>query len=285
MPIDSPPDRPLAARDPRPRRHVLWVGRCGGLELTLARDAVAGIPGCTVRRLDAEWDDDAGPHPTCIVLVHERGGEWSPERALALSRRFPLVPIVAVAGSLADGRRRSGPFLAGIEEIAWHDLAGRLGAWFGDVETGIAGSIGLPPTARREDRILDAIRVSRPTEPPTRTPVSVVARDRTDLEGLVDLVRACGHVVEESALGRPAIDTLARVLVWDVRSIRPADLEWLRILAANRPGVAVVVLDSFPRGDSSAEALAAGAAAVLGRPVGLEVLAGTLASLAAARSA
>ena len=41
-------------------------------------------------------------------------------------------------------------------------------------------------------------------------------------------------------------------------------------------GLFIVLLDSFPRGDTVAAALRAGAAAVLGRPVCLEAVAGTL---------
>jgi DNA-binding NarL/FixJ family response regulator len=68
-------------------------------------------------------------------------------------------------------------------------------------------------------------------------------------------------------------------VVWDACRLESADLEWLRLLVANRPGVAVVILDSFPRGDSCRAALQAGAAAVLGRPVSLEALVGTLRGL------
>ena len=73
-------------------------------------------------------------------------------------------------------------------------------------------------------------------------------------------------------------------MVWDAGRLDGADLEWLRLLVANRPSVAVVVLDSFPRGDSGRAVLRAGGAALLGRPVALEVLAGTLRGLAAATS-
>jgi ActR/RegA family two-component response regulator len=59
---------------------------------------------------------------------------------------------------------------------------------------------------------------------------------------------------------------------------RPTDTDfaWLGILAANRPGLGIVLLDSFPRGNTARAAVRAGAAAVLGRPVGLEALVGTL---------
>lgn len=274
MEHDPPRDHP---------RHVLWLGGAGLLELDAARASLAAIPGCIVTLRDG-LGDPLPATPDCVVLAHDRAGEWTIERVLDVTRRLPLVPVVAVSGSLADGRRRSGPSLPGVEEIAWHDLAGRLGAWFADLDRGSAGSIGLPPTARREDRIL-AGHDARAPAPAASPAVAVVARDRLDLEGLVALVRACGHQVGSTAVGRPAIDIPEPILVWDLRGLSADDLEWLRLLSSNRRGLATVLLDSFPRGDSSAAALAAGAAAVLGRPTSREVLAGTLLRLSADRSA
>ena len=97
-----------------------------------------------------------------------------------------------------------------------------------------------------------------------------------DLEGLCDLLTVAGHRVVKRQVGRPHLDEAAGTLVWDVCDLAAADLEWLRLLAANRPGLFIVLLDSFPRGDTVASALRAGAAAVLGRPVCLEAVAGTL---------
>ena len=59
-------------------------------------------------------------------------------------------------------------------------------------------------------------------------------------------------------------------------AIGPDDLAWLRMLTANGPHTRVVLLESFPRGDAAEAALRAGAGAVLGRPLGLEALEGTL---------
>ena len=68
------------------------------------------------------------------------------------------------------------------------------------------------------------------------------------------------------------------MLVWDAGGLGPAHLAWLRLLAANRPHLATVVIDSFPHADTVTAALQAGARAVLGRPVSPESLAGALAS-------
>ena len=48
------------------------------------------------------------------------------------------------------------------------------------------------------------------------------------------------------------------------------------MFTAHRPGLPVIVVESFPRGDTVLAALRAGATAVLGRPLSLEALAGTL---------
>ena len=107
----------------------------------------------------------------------------------------------------------------------------------------------------------------------------MAARSPLDLDGLVDLLAAAGHPIGERTLLRPQLSPPDRLVVWDAGRFDNADLEWLRLLVANRPGVAVVILDSFPRGDVARGALRAGASAILGRPVGLEVLAGTLRGL------
>ena len=76
--------------------------------------------------------------------------------------------------------------------------------------------------------------------------------------------------------GRPTLDEPADILVWDVSELSAADLTWLAMLTANRPDLAVVLLDSFPRGDSTLAVLRAGARAVISRPMSLETLAGML---------
>lgn len=122
-----------------------------------------------------------------------------------------------------------------------------------------------------------AVRIREwPTPQRSRPSISVAAARTGEVECLVDLLSVAGTQVVRRTCGRPALDEPADVLVWDVSALAPAHLAWLQILSANRPGLRVVLLDSFPRGDSTTAALRAGAAAVLARPVSLEALAGTL---------
>lgn len=257
----------------RPAPRIAWLGESAVDELALARVQAEGI--AAVADAHGPWH---GPPPTLVVLATHRPAHWTLAEAVAISRRWPLAPLVAVTTSLADGRRRSGPSLPGVEEVPWHDFAGRLAWWLVELAAGRAGSLGLPSTARREERHADSAArvravVAAAGGPPT---VSVAAGCRTALEGTADLVAAAGFTVVGRTRGRPRLEDRADVVVWDSAAWAGTDLAWLAMLAANRPGLGIVLLDSFPRGDSTRAALRAGAAAVLGRPAALEPLAGTL---------
>ncbi len=217
-------------------------------------------------------------HPQVAVLAAHRPAAWTLSTAAAVSRRWPLTPLVAVVSSLADGRRRSGPWLPGVEEVVWHDLPGRLTWWLAELAAGRPGTLGLPTTARREDRITETAGHVRAVvaacgQPPA---VAVAAACRTALEGVADLLNAAGFRVTSRVRGRPRLDDDADLLVWDAGRLTETDRAWLEMLAAHRPGLGIVLLDSFPRGDTVRATLRAGATAVLGRPVGLEALVGTL---------
>ncbi len=284
-----------------PRRRVLWIGSTAGLELGLARAAVGAQADVTdAVSLQAAVKlvgtaDAPDITPVLAILASDRPGRFAVTDVLGLSRAWPLMPIVSVAASLVDGRRRSGPQLPGIEEVPWHDLPGRCGWWLAAFESGLPSSLGLPAATRREERLLDSLTglrrrgataegsLSMVHLPPVE--VSVAASHSDDLDGLCDLLTLAGHPVVNRQLGRPRLDETATALVWDVRDLGARDIEWLRLLAANRPRLFIVILDGFPRGDTVLAAVRAGAAAILGRPVSLEALAGTLLSARAAQTA
>ncbi len=182
------------------------------------------------------------------------------------------MPIVSVASSLVEGRRRSGPPLAGIEEVPWYDLPGRVETWFTGWDSGRAGTLATPAAIRRDERLL-GITAACPGKPLT---VSVVASTPMDADGLAALVPFAGGLVGTTRCGRPPLDEPADVLVWDVGSLTADALGWLGILAANRLQVSIILVESFPRGDSVRAALEAGAKAVLGKPLSVEALMGTL---------
>ncbi|MFM8893209.1 MAG: hypothetical protein ACKOTB_16605, partial [Planctomycetia bacterium] len=109
--------------------------------------------------------------------------------------------------------------------------------------------------------------------------VAVAAARPDDLEPLCDMLTSLGHRVATRHVGRPRPGDAAPHVLWDVRDLGRDEVEWLRRLVANRPGLFVVLLESFPRGDAVQAALRAGAAAVLGKPVSLDAVAGPLLGL------
>ncbi|NCA12447.1 hypothetical protein EBR56_11735, partial [bacterium] len=109
-----------------------WLGPTAGAELAVVRAAVEGqcelAEHATVAGAIAEAGV-AGRWPDLVLLAADRPGRWPPEAVATVVRQWPLATVVGVATSLGEGRRRSGPALTGIEEVAWHDLPGRLECW------------------------------------------------------------------------------------------------------------------------------------------------------------
>lgn len=263
---------------------VLWVGPTVGPELSLARQW-AGELAVVIEAVTPDAAVTAPPpaladrSPAVVLLACAGPGSWTLSDAVRLSRRWPLSPVISVGTTLLEGRRRSGPPLPGVDEIAWYELPGRLAWWFADLAAGVAGTLGMPATARREERFAEAAaRVASATA--VRPIASIAAFRQVDLESLTDLVAAAGCTPGRCTVGRPPVEDEADLVFWDVASLSHEHIMWLSMLKANRPGLRVVVFDSFPRGDSAQAALGAGAAAVLGRPASLEAVAGTILRLA-----
>ena len=262
------------------RARGFWIGPTVGEELAFVRSSLADqlelVEHATVEDACARETSEGRP-PDLVLLAVDRPGRWSPAALVAVARRWPLAAIVGVATSLGEGRRRSGPTIAGIEEVAWHDLPGRLECWLAARAAGGPGALGVPATARREERLLETLDAVVGLDRAGRDAAVWIAGGRgSDLEGLSDLLALAGRRVAGRTRGRPPLDIGAPLLVWDVVAISQDDLAWLRMVAANRPEKGVLLLESFPRGDAVEAALRAGAGAVLGRPLVLEALEGTL---------
>lgn len=263
------------------RRCILWIGDAATTELAIAHRGLAAI----ADMIDIATPAGAvglasmgpGSSPAFAVLAADRPGRYTQADAVLVSRAWPLVPLVSVATSLGEGRRRSGPALPGVEEIPWHDLASRGAWWLATLSVGGTSPLGTPTTARREERVVDVVAGCRVELPHAPAIGGAVAADGEDsVEGLAGLLAQAGYRVTARFTGRPPVDLAADVLVWDVGDLAGERIEWLRLLAANRPGLGIVVVDGFPRGDGVIEALAAGATAVIGRPIVLEAVLGAV---------
>jgi len=261
---------------------ALWIGPTQATgELALARAWIAGraevvdahSPAAAVADPPESIRDRS---PAVILLASSAATTWSVLECATVSRRWPLAPLVSVAATLVEGRRRSGPALPGIEEVAWNELPGRLAWWLCDRAAGAAGTLGMPATARREERLLEASRRIAEMRPQRSARVEVAAGRALDVDALTDLVVAAGHTVVGRRVGRPPIDHAADAVVWDAGHVETPHITWAGLLAANRPGGVIVLLDSFPRSETAAAAIRVGATAVLSRPASLESLSGIL---------
>lgn len=261
---------------------ALWIGPADATgELALARAWIAGraevvdavSPAAAVANPPESIRDRS---PAVILLASAAATTWNVLESATVSRRWPLAPLVSVAATLVEGRRRSGPALPGVEEVAWNELPGRLAWWLSDRAAGAAGTLGMPATARREERLLEASRRIAEMRPRRSARVEVAASRPIDVEALTDLVTAAGHTVVGRRVGRPPIDHAADAVVWDAGDVETPQITWTGLLAANRPGGVIVLLDSFPRSETAAAAIRMGATAVLSRPASLESLSGIL---------
>jgi hypothetical protein len=261
---------------------VLWIGPAdSSSELALARAWItdraemvdAASPALAVANPPPALRDRS---PAAILLGSSAAISWGVRDCVMVSRRWPLAPLVSVATTLVEGRRRSGPPLPGVEEVAWNELPGRLAWWLCDRAIGAPGTLGMPATARREERLLEASRRVAEMRPRRAARVEVAATRAIDVESVADLVAAAGHAVVGRRVGKPPIDHDADAVVWDAGNLEAPHITWTGLLAANRPRTAIVLLDSFPRSETAAAATSAGASAVLSRPASLESLAGIL---------
>lgn len=263
-----------------PPQSLLWIGNSRAtLEFQLAAAETAALVPMrqapnVATAISLSAGDDATP-PTFVCLAEPRPGLIGAADVLAVSRRWPLARIISIVSCLADGQRRSGPPLPGVIPIAWHDFPARLRCWLAELAAGRPGSLGLPMTARRDERWQQPSRPTTAGSP--RRPHVTVAGDTKAAAGAVgDLVRVAGGEVVEQIVGRPPIATAADCIVWDRGDRLDGDCGWLQLLAGQRPDRLIVLLCSFPRGDTVAAARAAGATAVLGRPADREAIAGLL---------
>jgi DNA-binding NarL/FixJ family response regulator len=209
--------------------------------------------------------------PDLIVVAQAFPGEFSAASIERLLRLAPLARVVGLLGSWCEGETRTGkPWPAAIR-VYWHQWLPRADEELRRLGSGQTSSWSLPITASEEERLLAT--ADQPWEK-RQGRVAIRSPWAETYAWLADACRLRGYtplrLSAAAAEGAPI--AAADALVFDGTDCAGRELTELSRLAATvRPAPVVVLLD-FPRVEDRDRALAAGAAAVLGKPLLLEDL-------------
>jgi hypothetical protein len=236
------------------------VGRLQSLsELTTASDIATAA---------AELECADGP-PDLLVVAQVRPGEVSEQEINGLRRLVPLVPCVALLGSLCEGETRSGSPWPGVVRVYWRQWPQRIGPEMAALRAGRSSAWSLPATASDEERLLCSI------SPPLaqRRGLAAIAARRFELAGwLASACRSQGLATLRTSPEAPVAATGVEMVFWDAGLASLTDFSELVRLQAAYPGAGVVALADFARIEDEERLLGAGVAAVLSKPVMLAEL-------------
>lgn len=204
-----------------------------------------------------------------IVVAQSYPGQFSAPEIDRLRRLAPLARILGLLGAWCEGETRTGKPWAASIRVYWHQWPARWRQELARLERGECPGWGLPLTAAEEERLLAAADEKRPRREGL---VVIHARSFDAAQWLAAALEHRGyrtvwlrpHRMEEV----PGVTAAA----FDGTDARDADLADLRRLAANLYGAPIVALLDFPRLEDQQAMLAAGASAVLAKPVALDDL-------------
>lgn len=198
--------------------------------------------------------------PEVIVLAQSCPGEFSETDVERLRRLAPLARILGLLGSWCEGEMRSGKPLPGVVRIYWHQWAARWHRELDRLCSGRSPTWGLPPTASEDDRLLLAADQPWPIRDGL---IVVVARLPHLAECLAAACQATGYSTVSLHPSWEARVTGAVAALFDVTDGLDDLARWTKVFAP----LPIIALLDFPRIENHAQALAAGAAAVLSKPL------------------
>jgi len=250
------------------RLPILRVGSFESAEfapIAAAVDAVCASQHAATVQVASRLLAGAARSPAAIVLAWPCPGSYCASDLAALRKGAPLARQFAVLGSWCEGEPRGGETVAGVIRTVWHQW---LPTWLEEFRGG-ARTLrvwGLPETAGGEERLL--ARSSRPRVSRSGL-VVILSRRRETAELLGQACRQRGYATvwlqdptEMSRVGNP------QWILWDGDARRLDELDVL----GRATSIPIVALLDFPRPEDVARAAAAGAVAVLGRPLRWECL-------------
>jgi CheY-like chemotaxis protein len=202
--------------------------------------------------------------PEWIVVAQAYPGQFSREAVDRLRHLAPLARVLGLLGSWCEGEMRTGePWPAAIR-VYWHQWLPRVEQELTRLRRGDCATWALPITAGEEERFL--LLADQPLE--KREGLIAVWAPQFDVQSW--LTAACsrrGYSTVWLRPHRPARVEDVTAAIFDGNECRGEEIESLRELAETVGPVPIVALLDFPRVEDRNRALAAGAAAVLSKPL------------------
>jgi hypothetical protein len=207
--------------------------------------------------------------PDLIVVAQAFPGQFSQHHVDRLRRSAPLARVLGLLGSWCEGEIRTGKPWPGAIRIYWHQWPARCDRELGRIRRGEPSVWGLPATATEEERLLHGADSPAPKR---QGLIAIYARRPEMQDWLSDAFRSRGWSTVWLRPPYPARVEGATAAVFDGSDCRGEELRQLEYLAATLRQVPTIALLDFPRIEDRDRALAAGAAAVVSKPLDLEDL-------------
>ncbi|MBN2579419.1 MAG: response regulator transcription factor [Pirellulales bacterium] len=206
--------------------------------------------------------------PELIVVAQSYPGQYPTEMLERLRGTAPLCRILALLGSWCEGELRSGQPWPSVVRLYWHQWSARAERELTRLARGECPSWGLPVTATDEERLQTLTGGSREGKPRF---AAIFSRKRAHYEWLAAACRQRGWASVWIENLRQRHVQGVQVLLYDV-STDVDPLPEIQECARRFHPAPITVLADFPRIEDVRRMHAAGAAAVLPKPVLLEDL-------------
>ncbi|NLY02708.1 MAG: hypothetical protein GXY83_42185 [Rhodopirellula sp.] len=246
---------------------VLLVGE---IERAEFRDAVAELRRAAEVTAAKDVDDalgflDSGRLvPDLIVVAQAMPGQLSADDIDRLRQRVPLARVIGLLGSWCEGEVRTGKPWPAAVRVYWHQWPARCRRELRRLAAGRGSSWSLPVTASDEEQFLTVADA-----PLVRGHGLIVihALEYAMYEWLASACRRQGYATVWLTPNRPPLIGGATAVLFDFGGGVESELADLKSLAEQLHPAPLIALLNFPRLDERNAVLAAGAAAVLSKPL------------------
>jgi len=204
------------------------------------------------------------PPPAAIIIAEAHPSRFAQRQVEQLHAASPVSRLVALLGTWCEGELRSGRPWSGVTRVYWHQALARFTAELTPAARGISSLWSLPRTTTPVEQLLLQAHDEGPRGPGL---VAIHTPWLTLFESLSDACQLGGRATVWLCSGQtPRLQGLS-ALIWDAGDCRAGAEQLLADLVARyRPPQVVALLD-FVRQAAYDRVRAAGATAVLGKPL------------------